>query len=265
MQATMQPTGSGTSVITPPRHNVGKADRVVSAAVGAWALMRLGQRRGMLGHRRGMLGKALIATAGAMLLTRAATGHSKVYQATGVSSAALHEGAGINVETAITVMRPREELYRFWRQLSNLADVMQHVVSVQEMADGTSHWVARGPGDRLVEWDAKLLNDEPNEYLAWESLPGSDIEHAGSVHFTDAGDKGTEVHLKLRYVPRAMEIGFAAGKVLNKTVQAEVAQDLRRLKHTMETGVDISTAGQTSGREQANYILVDSPDDFEEA
>lgn len=258
MQATMQPRGAGATVITPARHNVGKTDRIVSAALGVWTLMHLGRRRGALG-------KLATAATGAMLLTRAATGHSRVYDATGVSSASLREGAGINVETAVTVMRPREELYRFWRELQNLAAVMRHVESVQEMPDGTSHWVARGPGERLVEWDAKLLNDEPNEYVAWESLPGSDIEHAGSVHFTDAGDKGTEVHLKLRYVPRAMEIGFAAGKVLNKVVQAEVAQDMRRFKHMMETGVDISTAGQSSGSEEMSFIAVDSPDDFEEA
>jgi uncharacterized membrane protein len=257
MQATMERTRHVSRVTTPARHNVGRVDRIASAALGAWTLTRLGKRHGLLGT-------ALTATAGALLLTRAATGHSRLYEATGMSSASLGEGAGINVETAVTVMRPREEIYRFWRDLPNLADVLQHVECIQVLPDDESHWVARGPGDRLVEWDAAIINDEPNEYLAWESLPGSDIEHAGSVHFTDAGDKGTEVHLKLRYVPRAMEIGFAAGKVLNKVVQAEIAQDLRRFKHEMETGTDISTEGQTSGRAAMSFVAVDSPDDFQE-
>jgi uncharacterized membrane protein len=234
------PTSNGDSA---HRNNVGRADRILSALIGASALLRLGNRHGV--------GKAAAAASGIMLLTRAATGHSKVYEALGVSSASLREGAGIDIDASITILRPREEIYEFWRDATNLPLVMRHLISVQDVGDGIIHWKAHGPHDIEVEWDAKLINDEYAELLAWESLPGGDIEHAGSVQFHDAGDQGTELLLNMRYRPRGRGVGFAMAKFLNPVTQAEVMDDLRRLKHVMETGLDITTEGRLPGPDEA--------------
>lgn len=239
MEAGHEPVGNGHSA---HRRNVGKADRVISAMLGAQSLLRIGRWHG--------LGKAAAAAGGLMLLTRAATGHSKFYEALGVSSAGLKEGAGINIEASVSILRPREELYEFWRDVTNLPLVMRHLASVEETADGISHWKAYGPRGIEVEWDARLINEEPGEFLAWESLPGGDIEHTGSVHFGDAGQHGTEVLLVMRYRPKGMEAGFGLAKLLNPLTETEVLEDLRRLKHVMETGVDITAEGQPSGPEE---------------
>lgn len=225
------------------RRNVGTADRLVSAGLGVAAL-------GMMTRPKSSIGKALAATTGAVLLRRAATGRSRVYQATGISSASLKEGAGIDIESAITIMRPREELFEFWRDLSNLPLVMRHITSVEVRGDGTSRWVAEGPRGMRVEWDTRIINEERPEFIAWESLPGSDIDHAGSVHFTEAGEMGTELHLKMRYVPRGMELGFAVAKMLNPITVSQVHEDLRRFKHTVETGVDDPIAVWRRSNEQ---------------
>ncbi|HSK48234.1 MAG TPA: SRPBCC family protein, partial [Coriobacteriia bacterium] len=209
------------------------------------ALMRM--RR-----RRGVLGKALAVTAGVMLIRKAATGRSRVYTAIGVSSASLEEGAGINIETDVTIKRSREELYQFWSDITNLPLVMRHLDSVELRPDGTSHWKAKGPRDVGVEWDAEPINSAPNEFIAWKSLPGSQIENSGSVRFRDAGDDGTEVHVKLRYVPPGMEVGFALAKVMNPVTEAQVAEDLRRFKHLMETETDVTTEGQRGTETRRN-------------
>ena len=86
--------------------------------------------------------------------------------------------------------------------------------------------------------------------LAWQSLPGSDVDHAGSVRFTDAGDKGTEILVNMRYRPKGMATGFMVAKMMNPVTEAEVMADLRRLKHVMETGVDITTEGQPTGSDE---------------
>jgi len=223
-------------------HNVGKTDRVLSALLGATSLIRLGKRHGM--------GKAAAMTSGIMLLTRAATGHSKMYEALGVSSAALGEGAGINLDVSITIMRPAEEIYEFWSEVTNLPLFMRHLESVEDLGGGVTHWKARGPRSVAVEWDAQLINEEYGEFLAWQSLPGSEIDNAGSVRFKDAGDKGTEVHLNMRYRPKGLATGFAIAKFIHPVTEAEVLADLRRLKHVMETGIDITTEGQPSGSEE---------------
>lgn len=223
------------------KHNVGRTDRALSAVLGATTLISMVRWHGV--------GKAAAATGGMMMLTRAATGHSKVYDALGVSSAKLGEGGGINLDVGITIHRPKEELYEFWRDVTNLPLVMRHIVSVEDLGGGVTHWRALGPRGLTVEWDAQLINDEPGEYLAWQSLPGSEIDHAGSVHFKGV-DGGTELRLYMRYRPRGMMPGFVLAKMLNPVSEEEVLADLQRLKRVMEAGVDISAEGQLGGADQ---------------
>lgn len=197
-----------------------------------------------LGRRHSSIGRALTFTGGAMLLARAATGHSRVYEAIGISTAPLIEGGGLNIEGAVTIDRPRGELYRFWSDPTNLPMVMRHVESVTAR-DGVTHWVVRGPRNMKLEWDAAIMNEEPNERIAWHSVEGSPVEQAGSVQFFDAGDAGTEVRVKLRYKPPAGFAGFLAARVLNPITEAEVEEDLRRFKHAMETNTGIAAEPRT--------------------
>jgi uncharacterized membrane protein len=231
------PTSNGES----HRHNVGRADRVLSALIGATSLLELRRFHGF--------GKAAAVTSGLMLLTRAVTGHSQVYEALGVSSAGLAEGAGIDIDASVTIMRPREEVFELWRDVTNLALIMRHIHSIEDVGGGVTHWVAEAPHGRMVEWDAQLINEHPGEYLAWQSLPDSEIENAGSVHFADAGAAGTEVHLKMRYRPGGAAAGFAVAKMLNPLTEAEVLEDLQRLKLVMEKGVDITIEGRPSSQD----------------
>src|SRR2546423_15259654 len=89
----------------------------------------------------------------------------------------------LKIEQAIAVNRPPADLYSFWRNLENLPKVMSHLLSVQQGLDGRSHWVAKAPAVSVVEWDAQVINDLPDELIAWRSLEGSDVDNTGSVHF----------------------------------------------------------------------------------
>jgi uncharacterized membrane protein len=213
--------------------NVGKTERLVSAIAGA-AVIALALRRKRL---RGML-----LPLGGTLLSRAVTGRCAVNRAlgrnsakaNGVSSAARREGTvGIRVERTITVNRPREEVYRFWRQLENLPRFMDHLESVTVLDEDRSHWVAKAPAGTKVEWDASIEDEIENELIAWRSLPGSDIDNAGSVHFIPAGD-GTEVRVVLSYDPPAGRVGAAVAKLLGEEPEQQVEEDLRRFKQVME-------------------------------
>lgn len=224
------------------RHNVAKTERVVSGLLGGVAL--LGQRK-LHGLR-----KAAALVAGGEMVTRAITGHSQLYGALGLSSASLAEGAGIDIDASITIMRPREEVYELWRNLETLPLIMQHLTSVEDIGGGISHWRAEAPGGFHVEWEGRVITDRPGELIAWESLPGSAVENAGSVQFRDAGDageKGTEVLVNMRYKPRGLAAGFAVGKALRPVTQAEVMEDLRRFKRVMEAGAETTTEGQPTG------------------
>src|SRR5690606_20287631 len=117
---------------------------------------------------------------------------------------------GVRVEQAFLINRPAEELYRFWRDFQNLPKVMSHLKEVRAIDDRRSHWVASAPAvaGGSVEWDAEVTRDEPGAAIAWRSLPGSDVDTVGEVRFAQApGDRGTEVHVTMAYVPPAGRVG----------------------------------------------------------
>ena len=148
----------------------------------------------------------------------------------------LAEPEGIHVLSAITVNRPRDEVYRFWRDIENLPKFMEHLESVR-VHDGRSTWRAKGPAGTTVEWDAEIVADQPNENLAWRSCQGADVPNQGSVRFLDApGGRGTEVRVELRYDPPTGALGATVAKLFGAEPGQEIAGDLRRFKQVLETG-----------------------------
>jgi uncharacterized membrane protein len=148
----------------------------------------------------------------------------------------------------VTILRPREELYRFWRDFSNLPRIMRHLQSVQTTGDGRSHWVARGPLGIPIEWDAEIITERENELIGWRSVGDSEVDTAGSVHFTSApGDRGTEVRVVLKYDPPAGKLGSAVAWLLGKAPDQQIREDLRRFKWVMETSTVPTIEGQPHG------------------
>ena len=64
---------------------------------------------------------------------------------------------------------------------------MHHLESVERITDTLSRWRAKGPGGTVVEWNAEIINEVPNQVIGWRSIEGSDVVSAGSVNFDDAG------------------------------------------------------------------------------
>jgi uncharacterized membrane protein len=180
----------------------------------------------------------------------------------GIRTAPLGQGAettavpyelGIRVDRAITIARPRAEIYRFWRNLSNLPRFMKNVESITD--DGTrSHWVVKAPGGRTVQWDAVIHNEIENELIAWRSLPGAKVANAGSVWFRDApGGRGTEIRVELQYDPPAGVLGAIVASLQGKEPGQQIQEDLYRLKALLEAGEVVTTEGQPGGRQSRPY------------
>jgi uncharacterized membrane protein len=142
----------------------------------------------------------------------------------------------VKVEKAVTVNRSPEELYHFWRHLENLPRFMSNLEEVHENGN-RSHWVAKGPLGTKVEWDAEVINEKPNELIAWRSLDGAEVDNAGSVHFERLpGGRGTEVKVTLKYDPPAGKAGAAVAKLFGRDAEQEIEEDLRHFKQIMEAG-----------------------------
>jgi uncharacterized membrane protein len=190
------------------------------------------------------------------MMQRGLTGHCEGYRLFGVrtapSKAAVPYELGVRARAAVTINGPRDEIYRFWRQFENLPRFMKHLESVETGEDGKSHWVARGPAGKKVRWSAEIINERQDELIAWRSLPGGDVDSAGSVRFQDApGGRGTEIHVELQYNPPAGVIGSYVAKLFGRDPEREISADLKRLKQYMETGEIATTEGQPKGSAQA--------------
>jgi uncharacterized membrane protein len=157
------------------------------------------------------------------------------------------------VRRAVTINRPRSEVYGFWRQFENLPRFMTHLKSVTATGDRRSHWVAKAPVGGEVEWDAEIVDEREGELIAWRSLAGAQIPNAGEVRFADApAGRGTEIRVTLTYDPPAGAAGAALAKVFGEEPDQQVREDLRRFKRVLETGEVATTDGQPSGRKRGD-------------
>lgn len=232
--------------------NIGTGERVVSTVAGG-GLVAYGLRQG------GVTGTVLSLLGGGMLL-RGATGHSRLYDAMGVDTfertgrrsrygTSLTSGR-VHVNQSVTIDRSPAELYQFWRNFENLPQFMKHLENVTVLEGNRSHWKASAPMGFTVEWDAEVTSDQPNERIGWQSLEGADIVNSGVVEFRPTRNRGTEVEVTMIYEAPGGKAGALLAKLFGEEPSQQIAEDLRRFKRLMETGMIITVEGQTSGRKE---------------
>jgi uncharacterized membrane protein len=249
-----------TEFVTSLEPNVNSAERVASAVAGG-GLLAYGLKQGGVG------GTVLSVLGGAMLL-RGATGHSYIYDALGVDTTALSEGqtrspfrrgallsGKVHVTKALTINKSPEELYAFWRNFENLPIFMNHLESVTKTDESRSHWVAKAPLGQTVAWDAEVTSDVPNQKIGWKSLEGSDVPNSGVIEFRPTRERGTEVKVTLTYEVPGGKLTEWIAWALGEEPGTQVAEDLRRFKSLMETGLIMKVEGQPSGREPQSKTM----------
>ncbi len=158
------------------------------------------------------------------------------------------EEKGIHVTKAVTINRSPEELYQFWHNFENLPRFMSHVKSVQTLDDRRSHWKVNGPANTSVEWDAEVVDDQPNKRIAWQSLEGASVRNAGWVRFEPVGgNRGTRVTVELQYEPPLGKLGATVAKFLGEEPEKQVYDDLHAFKQVMEIGEVTRSEGSLWG------------------
>jgi uncharacterized membrane protein len=218
-----------------------------------WASLIGGGALVLMGLQQRSLRGVLTAVAGSGLLYQGMTKQSTVQKAQGVlqqAQDAVGLNKGIKVEKTVTINKPAEELYRFWRNFENLPRFMKHLKSVTVYNDTRSHWVASAPLGTNVEWDADIIKDEANHLIAWASAENADVDNSGFVRFQPAtGGRGTEVKVVMEYNIPGGAVSAAIAKLLGEEPEQQIGDELRRFKMLMEAGEIATTEGQTSCRE----------------
>ena len=240
---------ASSSVIAPPGTRLGPRagletpERVLSAIGGAVLGLVAAKRGGAIG--------ALLGAAGAALVARGATGAAPIKRLVGPgpddTAAAKERGwsSAAVVSRAVTINKPRDEVYAYFRDFAKLPTFMENIAEITESDATHSHWTVKGPAGMTTSWDAITTQDISGELIVWETAPGALVANRGAVEFRDAvGGRGTEVHATIVYRPP----GGTAGKLVAKLTQREpgiqVRRDLKRLKMLLETGEIATNAPQ---------------------
>ena len=203
-----------------------------------------------LSSNRTRRGRAIMATAAVAGVTALDVFSSQQLTREKEGNEAL-EDRMLRIEKSITIRKSPEELYRFWRDFQNLPRFMQHLESVRVIDDKRSHWVASGPGGKRFEWNAEIVQDIPNELIAWRSSEADEVQNTGEVRFERApGGRGTEIHVEIEYTPPAGVVGAAIAKLFGQDPEKQAQEDLRTFKRLIETGEVPTTKGQPSGHKK---------------
>ncbi len=230
------------------RVNVGEVERWASAIGGGLLIIH--------GLRRGTFGGLVLGILGGALVHRGISGHCQAYCALNIDTSGKHRAdddehvhKGVLVKHTMTINRTPMEVYDFVKDPANHHRYMEHVESVRHGEDGTFHWAIEGPFGSTWRFRSRHINEKPGHLVAWKTLPGGDIESAGAIRLEPAWDgRGTEVTMEINFEPPAGAVGIAIARIFGHDPDAQVRENLRRLKSLLEAGEIPTIEGQPSGR-----------------
>jgi uncharacterized membrane protein len=173
----------------------------------------------------------LVGIAGAAVLARAAT-NLRLARLSGV-------GVGrraVEVQKHLVLDVPVQAVWALWEDYESFPRFMTNVREVRRSQGGRSHWTVTGPLGTRLSWDAEETRRVPNELLAWTSLPGAAVRHAGAVRLEPVAGDRTRVEVTLSYSPVAGAAGHAVASILGADPKKRLDEDLLRMKTLLEKG-----------------------------
>lgn len=155
------------------------------------------------------------------------------------------------LEASIDVEVPVATAYDQWTQFEMFPRFMGGIVEVKQLDDKRMHWVAEVNG-RRHEWDAEIVEQRPDELIAWRSVGGN--ENSGRVAFRPSGE-GTHVSVTMEWDPETTteKLGAAIGRD-----ERQVEEDLERFKELVETR-GTPTGGWRGTIESGQVVDDDAP------
>jgi uncharacterized membrane protein len=139
------------------------------------------------------------------------------------------------VEQSIEVDAPISAVYNQWTQFEDFPQFMDGIDEIRQTDDRHLHWVASFGGSRH-EWDAEIVEQAPEERVAWRNTEGKD--NAGVVTFHKLADDRTRVMVQMDWAPEGVK----------EKVGAALGADDRRVKGDLERFKDLIEArGAESG------------------
>jgi uncharacterized membrane protein len=174
----------------------------------------------------------LLGTVGFGLFVRALI-NVDMGRVTGVSSSRR----AVGIQKTITLDAPVEAVFEFWRAYENFPRFMSRVLDVRQGAlEDRSHWTVAGPLGVPVKFDAELTRVIPNRLLAWRTVEGSTVAHAGIIDFEPTSDGRTLLNIRMTYNPPGGWFGHGIAAAFGVDPKSSMDADLVRMKTLIEIG-----------------------------
>ena len=132
------------------------------------------------------------------------------------------------IEKTFEIDCPVQTVYNQWTQFEEFPRFMDGVKEVRQLDDTHQRWRV-SIGGKEKEWDAELVEQVPDQRIAWRSTSGA--PNAGSVRFEAIGNDRTRLQVTMEYQPEtALEkAGDAVG-----LVSAKVEKAVEKFKELIE-------------------------------
>lgn len=230
-----------------------RVKRAASAVIGGVLVAR--------GLRRRSLRGAVTALAGGWLLSGAVGGAPRVREALRSQAGSTERRGGRLSEDdtaasrSVTVGRPAEELHEMWRDPDQVARIADRFADVRPRGRDGLRWTVDGPRGREISWETRVVEEEPGEFIRWETPGDAMLPCEGSVRFRPAsGGRGTVVTLSVSFDPPGGALGSAALNRLGVVPETLVGGMLDRFKSLAETGEVPTLDRNPSGRGRGDLL-----------
>jgi len=135
----------------------------------------------------------------------------------------------------VTIARPVEEVFGFYREFTNLPRFLGDVMQVENIDAATSRWTIQGPLGLRLHWTVRITDARANDYIRYETVTAPALKTSWEIRFAPGRQRGeTEIRETLQ-TPLG-GAGRALLALIGKFPVQEMDANLNRLKQLLETG-----------------------------
>ena len=142
----------------------------------------------------------------------------------------------VHIETTLHIKAPLTEVFDFWTKVDNFPHMRRVLELRSSNAERLYRFGIAGPGNLPIELNVLVTRFEPNRLLAWKTVEGSAVAHAGVICFEPDEAEGTWAHIQFAYKPPAGAIGLAISTLFGTDPRAKIDAILAQMKTTIEAG-----------------------------
>ena len=154
---------------------------------------------------------------------------------------------GGSVEASVTIKRPVEQVFAFYRDFRNLPKFLGDVMSIELTGPLTSAWTIEGPLHFHTHWTTKIIEERPDSLIRYETVTSPIMTTRWEIYFSPGQEAGETVVREVMIVPMG-EIGQILLSVFGKSPTEEIPANLHRLKELLETGLVTNTDHTAKGK-----------------